>query len=384
MSNVVKKLISPRGGKGKTPQAAQGNAASHENHTLGTCAQCQQEINEDSPTNNGMVECERCKQWVCRLCTGLSLLEFQMLETVHRLHWFCEDCDLIAIAAIDSSRKLEGGKKVSLSPAEVQKSMLTRITSIMDKVEESVKVVKGKSYADVAGAMSSKIDSKIDSLKKDIAGEVTNNINDLQQGKSITEIRDREDRKENLIVYGVKESNSEDIEERKEHDKAEITRICDAGLGMKVEVKQVVRLNSKNGGTSSNSPRPLKVRLSSEQSKWQVIKKAKSLANTQFKDIFIRRDMTVQERNADLALRRELKKKRDESEIKKDGLKWIIRKGKVINVKGNVRGAPGATAQGQEQIVTVDVHSHPRVTRAASQASLTDDLMASQDRVEHL
>ncbi len=169
MTSLMKKL-SPRGAKDKS--SPQGNAANHhtEGHVLGTCAQCQQEINEDSPTNNGMVECERCKQWVCRLCTGLSLLEFQMLETVHRLHWFCEDCDLIAIAAIDSSRKLESGKKVSLSPAEVQKSMLTRITSIMDKVEERVKVVKGKSYADVAGAMSSKFDSKIDSLKKHIAG----------------------------------------------------------------------------------------------------------------------------------------------------------------------------------------------------------------------
>ena len=62
-----------------------------------------------------------------------------------------------------------------------------------------------------------------------------------------------------------------------------------------------------------------------------MIKNAKNLAKVEeMKKIFIKPDMTASERKEDWRLRQELKK-RQESEEKQDGAKWIIRRNKVLN-----------------------------------------------------
>ena len=48
------------------------------------------------------------------------------------------------------------------------------------------------------------------------------------------------------------------------------------------------------------------------------------------KGIYISPDLTVQERKYALELRNELKKKREESKINKDGRGWIIKKGGLV------------------------------------------------------
>ena len=108
--------MSPRGnGQGQLPDV---------------CSSCQLTMDDD----NGLIQCERCQKWVCRKCADISHEEFVVISHNGRFHWFCDDCDLLAMAAVENSKKVDG-KKVNISQCDMQRLVLSRVTKIMDKIE---------------------------------------------------------------------------------------------------------------------------------------------------------------------------------------------------------------------------------------------------------
>ena len=132
------------------------------------------------------------------------------------------------------------------------------------------------------------------------------------------------------MVYGVPESQSKDRDNRKTHDKVHFQTICQEGLDMDVDVSDTVRLGEKKEGRN----RPLCVKLSDEAEMRRVLRQAKNLARAEdelLKEIFIRKDMTPMERKEDYELRKRLKTIREESSQNGDGIRWIIRRGDIVN-----------------------------------------------------
>ena len=349
----VKKLISPKasnskGGKGqknnvdKSEQNPKSNTVAkakpnqddrievmeeESNQTvIGFCATCKQNVVEDNAVQNSMIECGRCAQWVCRLCTSMSTEQLKFLASSDRFHWFCDECDLIAIAAIESSKKLD--KKVSVTPAEVQKSVISRMIKIVDnfehKLEQQVKVVTEGSKKTYAQALTEGVIPQISSIQKDLK-----RIN-TDQSKAVDEAKDRESRKNNLIVFGIPESKDEDINVRKAHDETKFKEVCTIGMEIEVEVSSVTRLRTKN----ENGPKPMRVKLRNEEDKWKVLRHTKNRAKAgdNMKIVYIKKDMTLLERERDFELRKLLQEKRQEATRENNGKVWIIRRGKVIDV----------------------------------------------------
>ena len=170
---------------------------------------------------------------------------------------------------------------------------------------------------------------RTDSNSKD-SRTIKESIND-----QIDEMKERDKRKNNLIIFNVEESNSEDIDVRKQHDMDEITELLSSvGLGVSSEVINPIRLGPKI--SDSKWPRPLRVSVDSESTKWNILKQSKNLTcqgKERFQTVFIKRDMTPMEREKDLLLRNQLKEKRKISEEKGEQIKWIIRSGKIIAQK---------------------------------------------------
>ena len=124
-----------------------------------------------------------------------------------------------------------------------------------------------------------------------------------------------------------------------------------------VEVVSVTRLRTKN----EKGPNPMRVRFRTEETKWKVLRNAKKLANAgeNLKNIFIKKDMTLLEREQDYKLRQELKEKKLEATQQNNGKVWIIRRGKVIDVSRKSNQKPEQEKDNppsQKMTVTAQIH----------------------------
>ena len=206
---VVKKLISPKanskGGKGKKAEndnpesknvqqnsggknttktttrttAQQRNISEEETNIvdekeaqtiIGFCATCKQDVIDDKKVENGMIECGRCAQWVCRLCTGMTVEALATLSSSERFHWYYDECDLIAMAAVEASKKME--KKVTISPAEVQKAVLSRMSKAAEKFEaclvKQTKQLESEVRKSYAAAVKDEMLPQISSIQREL------------------------------------------------------------------------------------------------------------------------------------------------------------------------------------------------------------------------
>jgi len=123
---------------------------------------------------------------------------------------------------------------------------------------------------------------------------------------NLGEMHDRERRKNNIIVYNIRESTSECTDERKLHDMAEVTELVSSEMNISTVLSDPVRLGPKL--ENMKWPRPLRVTVDSESSKWKILKESKNLTGSRkesFRTIYIKRDMTRLERDHDRELRKQ-------------------------------------------------------------------------------
>jgi hypothetical protein len=141
----------------------------------------------------------------------------------------------------------------------------------------------------------------------------------------ITEINVRKTRKNNLMVHGIKESNSQATEERKEHD---LQVLKDIAATCKVNIDEF-KTNKLGKFDKERATRPLLVSSDNPDLKIAILKNAHQLKGeeSKFDKITLSHDMTRTERQEDKKLYEEAK----EMEIKSKG-----------NVLYKVRGPPGA------------------------------------------
>lgn len=306
---------------------------------LGNCADCEADVYEDE-SNKGistMMGCDRCERWFCLVCAGISEADVGVIQRYPNLHWYCNNCNLIATAAVENAKGTTG-KKVTLTASDIQKHVVNRVQGILDKMEGKVEAMSQKnkemqkSFAEAASTGIKRPDIVSESVTRELR-DIKQNMehirakaeNQLTPG----EIQDREARKDNLIIFGIPEANVTDIEERNNQDMERVRDILSTGLKLDTGIVETRRLRSKNG----QAPFPLRVKLESEKGKWRVIANTCKLAKIEaYKNVYIKRDMTLVEREEDLLLRKELKEKKAESLKQLDGANWIIRKGKVTNI----------------------------------------------------
>ena len=197
-----------------------------------------------------------------------------------------------------------------------------------------------------------KIIERLESLERKLSenqhsGRTMYNETKMEEkiAEGIKEHQERERKKPNLIIFGIEESNSEDVEERKNHDKTFCERLIKDVLKVEDETKieVTVRLGKPkrregteevNGNQPSTisgenpKPRPLLVRFENEKMKWSVLSNAKNLKYCKeeagLRRLSIVPDQTVKERDEYRMLRIQLETRRANGET---GL--YISRGKV-------------------------------------------------------
>ena len=278
-----------RGGKGSTgltPSAGRQRAGATLSK-LGTwqCLSCDTPC-EDGDEATPSIECFNCKQWVHQTCAGLKPDIFKQLTENPRLQWVCEPC---------TENKNDG-----------QTRLETKIDKMIDLFNR-----------------------RLETIEREIGGEgqerKIEEIVDKKLAEALEERDEKEKRKNNILIVNLKESTRTTTDEKKEDDMTELIKImdnCDVTID-KDELINPIRLGKEGG----NRPRMLKVTISSEGKKKEIMKKAVQ-ANKEVRDpkkrLYINNDLTLKERQKFQELLAEKKERMARGE--KD---WVIRNGKL-------------------------------------------------------
>lgn len=131
---------------------------------------------------------------------------------------------------------------------------------------------------------------EIKQLKKQLSDRSVSAAS-IERHEMMHEIDERLRRRTNVIIAGIEELTSGSILERQVHDEENVKRIAEE-LNVQVSVSQTTRIGVQRSG----GKRLLRVTLRDEESRWQLLRSAKSLrSTTHFKQVFINPDRTPME-----------------------------------------------------------------------------------------
>ena len=183
---------------------------------------------------------------------------------------------------------------------EIEKKLDVKIDDLQTEINNLKEVKEGFANVDHTFATQKQLWSDIVAGDKDggtksfvstMAKQVVNHTNQV--------IVDRENRERNIIMFNAKESESQQSEERKEHDKSIFDGISRVVVGEVLPTDKIVRLGSKTTDNDGNSKiRPIKVCFSTVFDKRKFLSNLYKLGSAQeeFKTVRIQHDLSPDER----------------------------------------------------------------------------------------
>ena len=139
-------------------------------------------------------------------------------------------------------------------------------------------------------------------------------------------VRDTVDKKKCIVVFGVKEKRNpvKHTREKEERDVAKgiIRMVQDEDQNFDGEIEEVYRI----GRYTEGGKRPLKIKMRSQVSVEEILARTGKLADKEeFKGVWIKRDMNLEEREREKKLREEaLEKNGKRTETEKESFIWRV------------------------------------------------------------
>jgi len=252
------------------------------------------------------MQCDLCRFWFHARCTDATktLIEFLNSDEGQKssIHWYCRACESGSRKLFEQMVKFDGRLSI------VEK----HLCDLGDKVDSLI-----------ARPISSDVEKSLNDLNEKVSSLMTrpssSDVGASIQAQSLSqisrEIEDRNRRKCNIIVYGLKEGEEKIVDE------------ILSKIGDKVEkADEPVWLGKTKSGTST---KPLLVKLKTEKDKWNVITKARAITKEHYHGVFLNPDLSKTERIEQGLLRKELKSRRGRGEEVR------IKNGSIIPIPKN-------------------------------------------------
>ena len=263
------------------------------------CGKC----SDECAAGNAVV-CGFCEFWFHTTCVDGMTPEFvKCCDAVNKFYggssFLCGICRKITGKLNNNMKEME--QKMMKIQAEMATAALERecmrekISNLEAKnrqVDESVQRVEGN----VAAGM--------EKAKEEVKDEMRDEMRD--------EMKDREDKKVNIVVYGLKESEEEDGKKRKEADvKLVYDMAAEIEVAFKGEIKASYRAGPKGQG---DRPRPLIVTIEDEETRDGILANARRMAGKDnWRKVYVAQDLTWRQREE---ARNEEKKLKEKAEAK--------------------------------------------------------------------
>ena len=210
--------------------------------------------------------------------------------------WSCKPCRGLAVQAAQTDKLIEDRCSFYMAQAmqeiqSVKVELKGDIGSVNAKVTEATDEIRGiKTQLDkVTGELKADVLDLRAQGSKASGGETTalkKQVAELQS--EMREMKQRDQRKQNLAVFNMPESEAEDAENRKSHDKEGFLQLCDEMDLQDIIVTGVTRLQASAqqgpAGTESvnHAPRPLRVRVESEAMRAKIVNNGKVLRMSRY------------------------------------------------------------------------------------------------------
>ena len=332
------------------------NEDERSNRANDICGHCLKKCTKTGKSSQAL-KCDYCSYWFHAECEGINSDQYNRLielsKIIPNINYYCVfgHCKQVSTQIIKllgpMVKKVEENTKridkieqnlqnqnneianriseiVKIKTEDITNS-LSNLQTKVEKSNEDIINIKDKTNKMEEGVLSSRI---ADAIKKIALEERTEeDINHITTA-TVREIEQRKKRKANVIITNLEESESSNAEERNEHDFNIVKKLM-TEIAAEAEIKQIFRL-----GVKTTKPRAIKVRLSTESEQNSIMKRAIILKDrTEYKQVFINRDLTPLEQKERRLLVEEMKKKNLEAEREGKQERWIIRKGRVLQAK---------------------------------------------------
>lgn len=221
------------------------------------------------------VPCEVCEEYTHPDCSKISqdLLKYLIDETDEGsgTTWTCAHCRKVG-------KVLNNKVKVLSKELQDMRKVITNVQEEQGEIKKDVEIVKN-----TCDQRKKKCEESKDQIRKEI----------------FSELRERDEKKFNIIVHGLPEAPGTVINgnERKEHDVAEVKKVAkciDINLDQVGDIKFVKRIGVRD--PENENYRPILLGLKDEELKNKMMRARKKLIESDFEDVYIVPDMTKQQR----------------------------------------------------------------------------------------
>jgi len=284
------------------------------------CLGCGQKLKQKDTS----IQCTVCGLWVHKSCSGVTNELFKtladMFKETGKAYWACRSCTSYA----------EG--------------MNHRLKQIEQKAAEAVKI--GEENAKEIRNLKKELSKKNEQMEKRVLGG---------EESLMDEMNERERRRKNVVIYGMKESKRAEGRQRMEDDKKglnSIFELTDVNISVEEDIEFCRRVGPRGDGE-----RPLVCGFFTEWAKNTLLKHAKRLDGTELSGVSIAPDLTKMQRKAESELEQEATRKNEEltQDDMAKNLVWQVvgKKGQRRLIKAvkrdYERGRGGRGARGAER-----------------------------------
>ena len=261
--------------------------------------------------------CGFCEMWFHSKCVEGMTPEFlDCCDKMNRLYggsaFLCVSCRKLAAKLNGSVKALEQRMTAieeRLKTVELERDALKQQVEKTDNKADQVK--------EGIGRIEKEIEEGMEKAKNEVKEEVGN------------EMKEREARSGNVVLYGIVEKEEEDVEKRKEAELGTVKEVArDIGVELKGEVKVKFRAGKRE--ETRERPRPLIVTIEDKESREKLLNEARKLARSEkWKTVYVSRDLTWKQRDE---ARKEEQRLRELGERRTEEAKKEGRKGKYVVV----------------------------------------------------
>ena len=316
---------------------------------LETCPDCTHKVRDGEEG----IQCEICMYWHHSKCQKMSHEEYKVISANKQIHWYCRGCNkgmvniVQTLASVqERQNKMEEEiSKVKKDLGEVRQDLGDIETNIEKKIKESEKrlqreLTKMLKEAEIESFIEAKMVESAEMLEakhieemEKLKTQITESdkkiegVIDTKMIETREEERNKAERRNNVIIFGVGESDESETIKRIAHDRSTMNEILGTLMLENASMNKLIRLGKPATTADENGltkPRPMKVVFDDEHSKNELLRRSKDLRKTKFKNIFIVQDQTLKERDE----RKQLMKERDEK--RKQGQDMVVFQGKLV------------------------------------------------------
>lgn len=287
------------------------------------CGKCCKDAVKDS------IGCEICERVFHCKCEEVAPSTYKILMQEKSLHWYCTGCSK---GVVNTWKRLkERQEELEDEVRKVREELKAVFNEIAPKIEQ----LEDKAENDRTRIM--KLEKAVEGIAAEFKKETTdaeNKVDSILKVKideSLQEENEKKERKSNVILFGVAESEAVEAKDRIQNDMEEVEHLLKS-IRCEGKIKQLIRLGKKpekaeeknEEGVEETKPRPLKVVFCNDETKNEVLLKARELRSTKNAHVFIVQDLTPKERQQRKLLVEERNRRRAAGED------VIIHKDKVV------------------------------------------------------